>query len=170
MPGGIRAYQQPNLSLPVADRVRALYAELTAPPLAPGESVCFDALPLHHARFVSASAEDQSTLWSFTCGPELCNKGGNLHGGCAATLLDSLTSTVLLTIARPGFLDGGHVSRTLSCTYLRPVPMGIECVVECWVVAAGKRTANVRGEIRTKDGKVCVACVHDKAVFERPKL
>lgn len=170
MPAGIQAYNKPELSLSVPDRVRALYTEITGP-LPPGESVCFDALPLTHTTLISASAESQSTLWSFTCAPALCNKSGNLHGGCAATLLDSLTSTALLTIARPGFLDGGHVSRTLSCTYLRPVPMGTECVVECWVVAAGKRTANVRGEIRTKkDGKVCVSCVHDKAVFERAKL
>ena len=169
MPDGIRAYQQPNLSLSATDRVLALYNELTAPPPV-GESVCFDTLPLQYATFVSASTESQSTSWSFIAAPELCNKGGNLHGGCAATLLDSLTSTALLTIARPGFLDGGHVSRTLSCTYLRPVPMGTECVVECRVVAAGKRTANLSGEIRTKDGKVCVACVHDKAVFERAKI
>ena len=169
MAGEIRAYQQPNLSLSATDRVLAHYNELTGPPPA-GESVCFDALPLQHTTFVSASAESQSTSWFFTAAPELCNKGGNLHGGCAATLLDSLTSTALLTIAKPGFLDGGHVSRTLSCTYLRPVPMGTECVVECRVVAAGKRTANLSGEIRTKDGKVCVTCVHDKAVFERAKL
>jgi acyl-coenzyme A thioesterase 13 len=169
MPGRVRAYQNPNLSLSVSDRVLALHNELTAPPPA-GESVCFDNLPLQRATFVSASAESQSTSWSFTAAPELCNMNGNLHGGCAATLLDSLTSTALLTIAKPGFLDGGHVSRTLSCTYLRPVPMGTECVVECRVVAAGKRTANVSGEIRTKDGKVCVTCVHDKAVFEKAKL
>src|SRR2546423_2022838 len=169
MPAKIRAYQHPILSLSPTDRVLALYEELTAPPPA-GESVCFDALPLQHARFVSASAESQSTTWSFIAAPELCNKGGNLHGGCAATLLDSLTSTALLTIAKPGFLDGGHVSRTLSCTYLLPVPMDTECVVECWVVAAGKRMANVQGEIRTKDGKVCVSCVHDKAGFGRAEL
>jgi acyl-coenzyme A thioesterase 13 len=169
MPGGIRAYQEPDLSLSVSDRVLALHNGLTAPPPA-GESVCFDAFPLKHATFVSASAESRSTSWSFTAAPELCNKSGYLHGGCAATLLDSLTSAALLTIAKPGFVDGGCVSRTLSCTFLRPVPMGTECVVECWVVAAGKRTANVSGEIRTKDGKVCVTCVHDKAVFERAKL
>jgi acyl-coenzyme A thioesterase 13 len=169
MPGGTKVYQNPDLSLSPTDRVLALYNESTAPPPA-GESVCFDALPLQYATLVSASAESQSTSWSFIAAPELCNKGGNLHGGCAATLLDSLTSTALLTIARPGFLDGGNVSRTLSCTYLRPVPMGTECVVECRVVAAGKRTANLSGEIKTKDGKVCVACVHDKAVFERAKL
>jgi uncharacterized protein (TIGR00369 family) len=170
MPAGIRALIQPELSLSVPDRLRALYDELMARP-APGEAVSFDVLPLKHTALVSASAESQSALWSFRCAPELCNKSGSLHGGGAATLLDSLTSAVLLTIARPGFLAGGHVSRTLSCTYLRPVPMGAECVVECWVVAAGKRTANVRGEIRTKaDGKVCVSCVHDKAVVERVKL
>lgn len=175
-PTGVRAYNYPNISLSPTARVQALYDELTAP-LPSGESVWFDALPLHHARLVSASASTRSTLWSFTCAPALCNKGGNLHGGCAATLLDSLTSTALLTIAKPGFLDGGHVSRTLSCTYLRPVPMGAECVVECWVVAAGRRTACVRGEIRLKDpgsndgeDKVCVECVHDKVVFQRAKL
>ena len=51
-------------------------------------------------------------------------------------------------------------------------------MVECWVVAAGKRTACVQGEIRLKEedgggkgkGKVFVSCVHDKAVFERAKL
>lgn len=115
MPAGIQAYNKPEPSLSVPDRVCALYAELTAPP-PPGESVCFDALPLTHATLISASAESQSTLWSFTYAPALCNESGNLHGGCAATLLDTLTSTALLTIARPGFLDCGHVSRTLSCT------------------------------------------------------
>lgn len=96
----------------------------------------------------------------------LCNKGGNLHGGAAATLLDSLTSTSLLTIAKPGFLDAGHVSRNLNTTYLRPVPVGSKCTVECEVVAAGKNTAMVRGVIKNADGKVAVFCVHDKAVFK----
>lgn len=98
--------------------------------------------------------------------PILCNKGGNLHGGAAATLLDSLTSTALLTIAKPGFLDAGHVSRNLNTTYLRPLPSGTKCTVECNVVAAGKNTAMVKGVIKTLDGKIAVFCAHDKAVFK----
>lgn len=160
------AYRGPDVSMSPHDRCLALHAALISDPDYTG----FDIAPLKQSKLISASAETQSTKWSFTVTDNLCNKGGNLHGGCAATLLDSLTSTALLTVARPGFLDGGHVSRTLSCTYLRPVASGTECIVECWVVAAGKRTANVRGEIRTADGKVCVACVHDKAVLEKPQL
>ena len=160
------AYRGPDLSMSPHDRCLALHAALISDTSYTG----FDIAPLKQAKLISASSETQSTLWEFTVTDELCNKGGNLHGGCSATLLDSLTSTALLTIARPGFLDGGHVSRTLACTYLRPVPSGTKCIVECWVVAAGKRTANVRGEIRGMDRKVCVSCVHDKAVLEKPQI
>jgi len=160
---GNDAYQKPDLSLSAYDRCLALHAALIADSAYSG----FDTVPLRSAKLISASAETQCTKWEFICTDAVCNKGNNLHGGAAATLLDSLTSTALLTIARPGFLDGGHVSRTLTTTYLRPVPSGMKCIVECWVVAAGKRTANVRGEIRSLDGKICVSCVHDKAVFER---
>jgi acyl-coenzyme A thioesterase 13 len=174
---GPGAYQRPDLSLPVKARVQALFDALTSGPAPIDSSKSFtpyDMLPLKYTRLISASepkgSQPGSTVWSFTSDPTLCNRGGNLHGGCAATLLDSLTSTALLTIAKPGFLDGGHVSRTLSCTYLRPVPMGEECTVECWVVSGGKRTAHVGGQIKLKDGRVAVTCVHDKAVLVRGEV
>ena len=91
-----------------------------------------------------------------------------MHGGAATTILDSLTSAVLLTIAKPGFLDAGHVSRALNTTFLRPVPVGTKCTVECEVVAAGKKTAMVRGVIKLPNGKIAVHCAHDKAVFAKP--
>jgi acyl-coenzyme A thioesterase 13 len=62
------------------------------------------------------------------------------------------------------------VSRSLSTTYLRPVPVGSVCRVECEVVAAGRNTACVRGVIYTSGGKAGVHCVHDKAVFKKAKL
>ncbi|KAL2426941.1 hypothetical protein ABEF95_000760 [Exophiala dermatitidis] len=104
--------------------------------------------------------------WEMEIGPHLCNKSNNLHGGAAATILDTLTSTALLTIARPGFLDGGHVSRTITMTYLRPVPNGSKVSIECEIQAAGRSLANIVGKIFV-DGKLCVTCVHDKAVFAR---
>jgi acyl-coenzyme A thioesterase PaaI-like protein len=123
-----------------------------------------DTAAVKNVRLVSV--KEGSTHWEIDIEPHLCNKGKNLHGGAACTILDNLTSTALLTIAKPGFLDGGHVSRTITMSYLRPVPMYSKAEIECRVVAAGKSTANLYGEIRV-DGKVCVTCIHDKAVFNQ---
>jgi len=159
------AYKKMDFSLTPMERVEALWLDLTTDPDYDG----FDTVPLRHVRLLSASADNGKgrTTFELTVSPSLCNKGGNLHGGAAATLLDSLTSTALTVIAKPGFLDGGHVSRSITMTYLRPVPAGTTVTVECDVVAAGRNTAHIMGVIKTLDGKVCVTCAHDKAVFPK---
>jgi len=83
-------------------------------------------------------------------------------------VLDNLTSTSFLTIAKEGFMDGGHVSRTITMTYLRPVPAGTKVRLVCTAVSGGKRLVHCTGRIETLDGKVCVTMVHDKAVVPRP--
>jgi acyl-coenzyme A thioesterase 13 len=45
------------------------------------------------------------------------------------------------------------VSRTLNCTYLRPIPHGQKIWVESEVVHLGKRLATLRGSIRNEDGE-----------------
>jgi acyl-coenzyme A thioesterase 13 len=159
---GIQSYMKTDFSLPIGERIQSLVDEVCHNPLYEG----FDSLVLRQAKFLSYDLPSQSTKWEFTVTPILCNKGGNLHGGAAATLLDTLTSTALLVIAKPGYLDAGHVSRNLNTTYLRPLPAGTKCIVECNVVAAGKNTAMVKGTLKTLDGKVAVFCAHDKAVFK----
>lgn len=165
-PKGIQSYLHVDLKQSIEDRIKTLQQELIASP----EYAGFDVSGLKQCKFISANATSQSSTWELTVTPELCNKSGNLHGGAAATLLDTLTSTAFLTIAKEGFLDAGHVSRALNTTYLRPVPVGSVCRVECEVVAAGKNTAMARGVIYSADGKACVHCVHDKAVFKKAKL
>ncbi|KAF2651508.1 Thioesterase/thiol ester dehydrase-isomerase [Lophiostoma macrostomum CBS 122681] len=103
------------------------------------------------------------TIYSLTVEPFMCNQSGNLHGGAAATIFDTCTSISVTAISRDGFWDSGHVSRTLNCTYLRPVPGGEKIFVECEIVHAGKRLGLLKGVIKTKDGKVCVTCEHNKA-------
>ena len=154
--------QNPDLTQTPYDRCLAVHTSLTTDP----SYIGFDKSCLQQCTLLSASSTTQSTVYTLTVTPTLCNKAGNLHGGAAATILDNLTSTALLTIARPGFLDAGHVSRTLTTTYLRPVPPGVYRV-ESEVVSAGKSLAHVRGAIVTMDGKVCVSCTHDKYVFTR---
>lgn len=138
---------------------------------------------------VSAQLTGSSTctvLYLSTVMPHMCNRLGNLHGGCAATLFDLLTSASLAPVATEGKFAFAGVSRTLSCTYLRPVPEGSKMIVRCEVVAVGARLAAMRGEIRRavrvrgaggdeeaagweETGPVMVTCEHGK-VNTDPKL
>ena len=87
-----------------------------------------------------------------------------LHGGCAATLIDVLSTPILLGISEPGKFSMGGVSRNLRLTYLRPVPMGSEARIMCEVIHFGKRLALLRAEIQeAQSGNVCVIGEHEKA-------
>jgi acyl-coenzyme A thioesterase 13 len=101
--------------------------------------------------------------FSMTVPKSLCNAGSNLHGGAVALIFDILTSVTVGTVAREGFWDTGHVSRTLNCSYVRPAPVGTELLIETEVVSLGKSLAMLRGTMRRKeDGKVCYICEHHK--------
>ena len=153
-------------SLSIDDRVKALLIMRSDV----GGLECFDSAPLREVQFVSASSKSQSTHFSFTVCQSLCNKNGNLHGGATATLFDSLTTTALFTFTKEGSWDIPTVSRTLTVTYLRPMPAGMKVLVDCEVMAAGKNLANIRGTMKSEDGKICATCVHDKALIRLPKL
>lgn len=89
---------------------------------------------------------------------------GNLHGGCAATLIDILSTVILLAKSRPGVFALGGVSRLLKTTYLRPVPQDTEIRLRCTLVQVGRRLAYLRAEIlRADNGDLCVLGEHDKA-------
>lgn len=152
------------LKYSLEDRVKSVSKMIVYDP----EFYGFDTYALRPSLTLISVAPSKTT-WEMEIGSHLCNKSGNLHGGAAATILDNLTSTALVTVAREGFCDGGHVSRTITMSYLRPVPMGAKVKIESEVVAAGKKTANLAGRIML-DGKVCVTCVHDKAVIPRANL
>ncbi|RMJ22575.1 thioesterase [Aspergillus sp. HF37] len=117
-------------------------------------------------RFDAATRGPPSTQASYllTVSPNLCNYMGNLHGGCAATLIDVLSTTILLGVSRPGRFALGGVSRNLKVTYLRPVPEGSEIRLVCILVHAGKRLALLRAEIqRVDNGDLCIVGEHEKA-------
>jgi acyl-coenzyme A thioesterase 13 len=158
------SYNNPDLSLSLEDRVKALGNSIAADP----DYVGFDKAALNGVKLVKV--EPGHIEWEMTILPTHANKSGNLHGGCAATILDNVTSTTLLTIAKPGSFDGAQVSRTITMSYLRPVPIGTKVKIECEVIAGGKNTANLWGAIKTMDGKTCVTCVHDKVIFNSDSL
>ncbi|KAL3470630.1 thioesterase family protein [Aspergillus californicus] len=111
----------------------------------------------------SATAEPPTITFLLTIGPKHCNLLGNLHGGCAATLVDVLSTMILLGASKPGLYESGGVSRHLNVTYLRPVPCGSTVRLVSSVVHMGKRLALLRTEIVREDGGVCVVSDHEKA-------
>lgn len=153
-------------SRPIEERLQELLNDL-----ADGSgSTGFDVTRLAEVELLSASEERQSIGYAFRVHPSLCNRSGTLHGGAASTLFDTLTSTALLTLGRLGKWETLGVSRTLSVTFMRPMSMNTKVFLECEVVAAGKKMANLRGTMRSPEGKICAMCIHDKAAIEGPKL
>jgi acyl-coenzyme A thioesterase 13 len=114
---------------------------------------------------ISTSLERGTIVYEIDIDPPLCSVFGNLHGGAASTILDQLTSIVLHMYTKPGYLENGAVTRTLTVTCLRPVMAGTKVRVETELISIGKTMGNVKGEIKTMDGKVCFACVHDKFII-----
>jgi acyl-coenzyme A thioesterase PaaI-like protein len=86
-----------------------------------------------------------------------------LHGGCTATLFDICTTLPLAFVAGPGFWRMLGVSRTLTVSYLAPVFVGDEVLIECEIVQVGKRLATIKGLIKkTGDNLIVATCEHGK--------
>ncbi|KDN52778.1 Thioesterase/thiol ester dehydrase-isomerase [Tilletiaria anomala UBC 951] len=84
-----------------------------------------------------------------------CNQLGNLHGGCAASLLDNITSIGLYFHTSGVFGDPWSllgVSQSINIQYLAPAPLGSWIDIETQVVAVGKTVSLMTCEIWTKDG------------------
>lgn len=93
----------------------------------------------------------------------MCNNNDDLHGGCATTYIDGLTTVLLATISQPGFYSQFGVSRNLSITFFRPIRRGTDVRLVCTVVNAGKKLAALRAELyRADTGELCVMGENDK--------
>ncbi|KAA8650624.1 hypothetical protein EYZ11_002753 [Aspergillus tanneri] len=115
-------------------------------------------------RFESATRGPPARVsFLFKVSPGMCNLFGSLHGGCAATLIDNLSTTILMGVSKPGYFSIGGVSRNLRVTYLRPVPLDTEARLVCEVVQVGRRLAFLKAEIsRVDNGDLCIVGEHEK--------
>ncbi|KAK5657734.1 hypothetical protein OQA88_2807 [Cercophora sp. LCS_1] len=111
-----------------------------------------------------ASTTPTTMTFKFTPQPIHLNGLGNMHGGCIATLFDFCTSCALSLVSKPGFWNYLGVSRSINTTYLRPVPVYTEVLVECELVSVGKRLAQIRGTLRRAGGRgeIFATCEHGK--------
>lgn len=110
-----------------------------------------------------------TVTFQFTVQPEHHNGLHNMHGGATASLFDWCTSIALALINKSGFWFFMGVTRTLSLTYLRPVPVGEVVLVECEVAHAGRKLCHLKGRMkRASDGVLLVTCEHDKVSTDPP--
>ncbi|RAL16439.1 PaaI family thioesterase [Aspergillus homomorphus CBS 101889] len=143
------------------------------PPLDPDTKTWDYSPQTCNLRFEAASRGPPAASCSylFTTVPELCNFIGNLHGGCAATIVDCLTSVLMLALSSPGHFSTAGTTRNLHLTYIRPVPVGTEVRIVCEMVNMGQRMALVKAEIcRAEDGKVCIVAAHEKVNLDGSSL
>jgi acyl-coenzyme A thioesterase 13 len=93
-----------------------------------------------------------------------------MHGGAAGVIFDMATTSALCPIARPGFWEFlGGVTRTLSISYLKAVPLRTTVLLHSRVVSAGRQMALIRGTMTSLDGKV-VYCTVDHHKVNTPVL
>jgi uncharacterized protein (TIGR00369 family) len=80
------------------------------------------------------------------------NPIGTVHGGFAATLLDSAMSCAVHTTCAPGV---GYTTVEIKVNYVRPITEGTGTVTaEGRTIAVGSRIATAEGRITDRDGKV----------------
>jgi uncharacterized protein (TIGR00369 family) len=77
----------------------------------------------------------------------MSNQLGNMHGGCAATILDNVTSMVLYLHTSGVFGESWSmlgVSQSIQIIYTAPAPVGEYIDIECTTLAVGKSVAVIQ--------------------------
>lgn len=84
--------------------------------------------------------------------PDFANPLGTVHGGIAATLLDSVMGCAVQTTLPAGV---GYTTLELKVNYIRAVRTdGQTLTATGTVIHAGRRTATAEGKVLDKDGKL----------------
>jgi len=79
------------------------------------------------------------------------NPMGGVHGGFAATVLDSVTGCAVHTMLDQGV---GYGTVDLNVKMLRPVPRDVELVAEANVIHVSRSLGVSEGSLKTADGKL----------------
>jgi uncharacterized protein (TIGR00369 family) len=140
--------------LPGIDLLRAVMAgELGQPPIA------------RLFGFTITRVEPGLVEMQLPIGEHLYNPNGTVHGGTAATLLDSVMGCAVHSTLAPG---QAYATLELKINYLKPITLATGTVIATGrVVSGGKRAAFADGDIRDTAGKLlatgtttCAVWVH----------
>ena len=93
------------------------------------------------------------------------NPLGSVHGGFAATILDSATGCAVHTCLPAGV---GYGTVDLNVKMLRPVPQGAEVVAEATVTHISRSLGVAEGTLRDEEGRL-LASASATCFIKRPK-
>lgn len=93
------------------------------------------------------------------------NPMGGVHGGFAATVLDSVTGCAVHTMLEAGF---GYGTVDLNIKMLRPVPRDQELTAESSVLHMSRSLGVSDGTLKTADGKLLAHATATCYVFRTP--
>ena len=103
---------------------------------------------------------DRQCVGIFTGRPEHCSYPGRMHGGVISAILDETVGRAA-ELENPGTFG---VTTTLTVTFRRPVPLGVELCCVGWLTQNKPRMFEGVGKILLPDGKVAAEA---KAVYMR---
>ncbi|KAF2730329.1 thioesterase family protein-like protein [Polyplosphaeria fusca] len=130
----------------------------------PKDHIDFDRDVMDNLKIVDAGL-DGSVEFELYVSPNFSNLNDVMHGGAAGVIFDMATTTALCPLARPGFWEFmGGVTRTLSISYLRAVPIGTTVLLSSRVVSTGKTMAMIRGTMTSLDKKITYCTVEHHKV------
>ncbi|MGC0418858.1 PaaI family thioesterase [Embleya sp. AB8] len=96
--------------------------------------------------------EDGRIVFSASARPEFANPIGSMHGGIAATLLDSAMGCAVHTTLPPAT---GYTSLDISVRYLRPGPLdGSKLRAEGRVIHRGRTIRTAEAELTDHQGRL----------------
>ena len=138
------------------DGLQQLQAMLSGGLRAPiGETLGFDLVELEPGRVAFQGSPDRRVY----------NPLGGVHGGYAATLLDSACGIAVHSRIAAG---QGYTTLELKVSYLRGMTDASGPVrAEGRVISMGRRVAFAEATLTDKDGRVCATATSTLLVFER---
>lgn len=105
--------------------------------------------------FTIAAAERGRAVFTVVPAEWMCNPLGGVHGGVAATILDSCMGCAVHTTLPAGV---GFATSDLQVRYVRPITTDHgRILAEGTVLNVGRRTAIAEGRLYTEDGERLLA-------------
>lgn len=134
------------------DQLRALLTRGLKAPM--GQTLNFNLVEVERGQFVFEGAPDRSVY----------NPLGAVHGGYAATLLDSACGVAVHSALGPG---RGYTTLELKVSYLRGLSdrSGTVRATGC-VVSSGRRVAFAEASLHDGEGRLCATATSTLLVFD----